>query len=109
MAAALSGLKAKGSSETGTDPCCDPWTPKEGRSRSDSGPSNLLFEGRPGGSGGSASDFGSGHDFVVRESNPCIRLCADGSGAWNLLPILCLPLSLPLPLSRSVSLSVKNE
>ena len=29
--------------------------------------------------------------------------------AWNLLPILCLPLSLPLPHSCSVSLCLKNK
>ena len=34
-----------------------------------------------------------------------------GSGlmAWSLLPILCLPLSLPLPHSCSVSLCLKNK
>ena len=43
----------------------------------------------------------------VREFEPRIGLCADSSEAWSLLWILCLPLSLPLPDSRSVSLSQK--
>ena len=45
--------------------------------------------------------------------NPWVRaprraLCGQ-LGAWGLLPILCLPLSLPLPYSCSVSLCLKNK
>ena len=39
---------------------------------------------------------------------PCRALCRQ-LGAWSLLWILCLPLTLPLPHSCSVSLSVKNK
>ena len=42
-----------------------------------------------------------GHDLAVREFEPRVGLWADGSE----LPILCLPLSLPLPL-HALSLSV---
>ena len=38
-----------------------------------------LRWGRLGGSVGSASDFGSGHDLPVRAFEPCIGLCADVS------------------------------
>ena len=44
--------------------------------------SDVLKEphlGRLGGSVGWASDFGSGHDLVVREFEPHVRLCADCS------------------------------
>ena len=42
-------------------------------------------------------DFGSSHDFTVREFEPHIRLCADSAEpAWD-------SLSLPLPLCLSLS------
>ena len=64
-------------------------------------------QGSLGGSVGWASDFGSGHDLVVCEFKPRIRLCADSSepGACFESP----PLSLPLPCSCSVSLCLKNK
>ena len=37
------------------------------------------LEGRLGGSVGSASDFGSGHEVTVREFEPQVGLCADSS------------------------------
>ena len=37
------------------------------------------FQGRLGGSGGETSDFASGHDLTVREFEPRVGLCADGS------------------------------
>ena len=46
--------------------------------------------------------FGSSHDCTVREFEPHVGLHAV---AWSLLPILCLPLSLLLPHSYSLSLS----
>ena len=54
--------------------------------------------------------FGSGHDLTVPEFGSRIGLCADSSepGAWSLLPILCLPLSLPLPHKHSVSLCLSK-
>ena len=51
-----------------------------------------------------AVDCISGHDLVVCEFKPRIGLYADSSEpGWSLLWILCLPLSLLLPHSRSVS------
>ena len=43
--------------------------------------------------------FSSDHALMVHEFEPHNGLCADSSElrAWNLLQILCLPLSLPLP------------
>ena len=57
--------------------------------------------GRLGGSMGSASDVGSGHDLAVREFEPRIGLHTDN--VQSPLGILCLPLSLCpfLPLSLS--------
>ena len=46
------------------------------------------------------SDFSLGHDLVV---------CGFGPRAWSQLRILCLPLSLPIPWSGSVSLFLKNK
>ena len=65
--------------------------------------------GRLGGSVGSVSDFGSGHDLAVCEFEPRAGLCADSSKlrAWSLLWILCLLRSLPLPYLCSVS--IKNK
>ena len=44
---------------------------------------DLIFKtptvGAPGGSVGSASDFGSGHDLTVREFEPRVGLWADSS------------------------------
>ena len=60
-----------------------------------------------------ASELGLGHDLIVCEFEPRIGLCADSSepGAWSLLRILCLPVSLFLPHLHSVSLSLslKNK
>ena len=48
-------------------------------------------------------DFGSGHDLVVHEFQPPIRLRVDSvKSAWD---FLSLSLSLPLPCSLSLSLS----
>ena len=57
------------------------------------------------------SDSGSGHDLVVREFKSCVGLWADHSepGAWSLLRILCLPLSLLLPHLRSEERRVGKE
>ena len=54
-------------------------------------------------------DFSSGHDLVVHEFQPPIRLRVDSvKSAWD---FLSLSLSLPLPctLSLSLSLSLKNK
>ena len=37
------------------------------------------LQGRPGGSVGWTSDFGSGHDVTVCGFEPCVGLCADSS------------------------------
>ena len=48
-------------------------------------------------------DFGSGHDLIVREIEPCIQLCADGvEPVWD---SVSLPLSLPLLCSEVHALS----
>ena len=69
--------------------------------------------GRLGGSVGWASNFGSGHglaalEFEARRQALCWQL-----GAWSLLRILCLPLSLLQPqlhcLSVCLSLSKINK
>ena len=59
---------------------------------------------------GKAADLSSGHDLVVREFKPSSVLCAESweLRAWSLLSILCLPLSLSLPHSRSVSQKLIN-
>ena len=68
---------------------------------------NQAAWGRLAGSVGWESDFGSGRDLVVRGLEPRVGFCADtsepGVRAWSLLRILCLPLSLALPHSHSVS------
>ena len=67
-----------------------------------------YVEGLLGGSVGSASNSDSGHDLTGREFEPQVGLCADSSEAGASFGF-CLPLSLPLPCSRSVSLSFKNK
>ena len=63
--------------------------------------------GHLGGSVGWASDSGSGHDLTVREFEPHVVLCADGSEPGACFQNLCLLLSLcPFPahaLSPSIS------
>ena len=44
-------------------------------------------------------DLGSGHDLVLCGFGPCDRLCTDGT---ELLVILCLLLSVPLPIGHSL-------
>ena len=47
-------------------------------------------------------DFSSGHDLMVHEFDPCIRLCADSMDlAWDSLS----PLSAPSSLSLSLKIS----
>ena len=49
-------------------------------------------------------DFSSGHDLMVQELKPHVRLCADrAEPAWDSL-VLCL--SLPLPCLQVLSLSL---
>ena len=69
---------------------------------------NLVAEWL-GGSVGYAADVSSGHDLVVCELEPGVRLCAGSSepGAWSLFRILCLPLSDPPPFMLCLSLSQK--
>ena len=45
-------------------------------------------------------DFGSGHNLMVHEIQPCV---SSALIAWSLLGILSLPFYLPFPLSRSLS------
>ena len=53
-------------------------------------------------------DLGSGHDLTIREVEPRLGLCANTVlTAGNLLGVLSLPLSLPLPCLHTVSLSLK--
>ena len=52
-------------------------------------------------------DFSSGHDLTVRGFEPCVGLCADGSEPGACFGI-CVSLSLPLPHSCSVSLSLSK-
>ena len=50
-------------------------------------------------------DFGSGHDLMVREMEPYVRLHADGlDPAWDSLSAPC-----PLALSLSLSLTKQNK
>ena len=50
-------------------------------------------------------DFGSGHDLVVRGTEPFIGLCPDGvEPAWD-----SLSPSLSVPLLLMLSLSLKNK
>ena len=49
-----------------------------------------------------ALDFGHGHDLMVRQFEPCIRLCADNAEPlWD----FSLPLSLSAPLQLALSFS----
>ena len=70
----------------------------------------LLFkkcgQGRLSGSVSLPSNFGSGHDFMVRGFKPCIGLCADSS---SLFQILCLLLSAPPMLALCLFLSQKKK
>ena len=59
-----------------------------------------------GGSVSWTSDFGSGHDLIVRGFEPRIGLCADSSEPGACFGF-CLLLPLPLPPLRSVS--IKNK
>ena len=68
----------------------------------------LIVLGPLGGLVGEAADFGSGHDLAVCEFEPRVGLCADGSEPGACFRF-CLPLSLPLPCSGSVSLSLSNK
>ena len=53
-----------------------------------------------------ALDFGSGHDLMVCELEPRVRLSAGSAEpAWD---SLSLSLSLPLPCSHSVSLKINK-
>ena len=71
--------------------------------------------GRLGGSVGYASDFGSGHDLVVREFELHVGLCADSqsleTASDSVSPSLSgpSPLELCLCLSLSLSLSKINK
>ena len=68
---------------------------------------SLLKEsvpGRLGGAGGWASDFSSGDDLTLREFEPHVRLCADGSepgASDSVSPSLSAPPLLTLCLSLS--------
>ena len=58
---------------------------------------------------GGLLDFGPGHDLPVCEFQPRAGLWADGLEPGACFEFWCLPLSLPLPCSYSVSLSLKNK
>ena len=66
-----------------------------------------IEEGHRGGSVGWAADFGSGRHLTAREFEPRVGLRVGQLRAWSLFRILGLPLSLPLPCSRSVPLKNK--
>ena len=72
-----------------------------------------MGEGRLRGSVGEASDFGSGHDLVVREFESRVGLCpVSGEPAWDSLsPSLSAPAPFMLALSLALahSLSLKNK
>ena len=62
------------------------------------------------GSVGKAPNFGSGHDLMIHEFDPCVRLCADSlepGGCFR----FCVSLSLSAPplLALCPSLSLKNK
>ena len=46
---------------------------------------------------------------LARVMISCFRSLSSASGAWNLCQILCLPLSLPLPHSHSVRVSLSQK
>ena len=58
--------------------------------------------GHLGGSVGRASSFGSGHDLAVREFEPRVGLCADGSETGACFGF-CVSLSAPPPLMLCLS------
>ena len=54
-------------------------------------------------------DLGSGHDLMVRESEPCVGLCADSPELGACFGF-CVALSLPSPARAcTLSLSLKNK
>ena len=53
-------------------------------------------------------DFGSGHDFMVHEIEPSVRLCIDCEEPVGILSPLSLSLSAP-PSSRPLSLSKQTN
>ena len=65
---------------------------------------NWWGGGHLGGPVGWASDFGSGHPLMDRGFELHIRLCAESSEPGACFRF-CLPLSLPLPCSHSLSFS----
>ena len=67
----------------------------------------LCNQGRLGGSAGQTSNFDSGQDLAVLEFWPPRRALCWQFGAWSLLWILGLPLSLPLSCLRVRALSQK--
>ena len=64
--------------------------------------------GRLGGSVSSVSSFSSGHDLTTRELEPCIGFCADSSEPGAASDSVTPSLSLPLPNSCSVSVSLSK-
>ena len=68
---------------------------------------NALYQGQLCGSVG-LSDFGLGHDLVVHEFEPHIRLCANSSEPGVCFGF-CVSLSLCPSLACTLSLSVKNK
>ena len=67
-------------------------------------------EGRLCGSVTWASDFGSGHDLMVREFEPYVELCADSSEPGACFEFcVSLFLSATPPLMLCLSLSLRNK
>ena len=64
--------------------------------------------GHLGGSVGWVSNFGSGHDLIVRVFEPCIRLCADSSEPGTCFGF-CVSLSIFPSSTHSLSLSVSQK
>ena len=95
--------------------CQDPWDPgrlaelqiMSGLGANQSFCLNALL-GAPGWHSRVSIRLQPGHDLSVREFEPCIGLWADGSEPGACFRF-CLPLSLPLPHSFSVSLCLKNK
>ena len=52
-----------------------------------------------------ASDFGSGHDFTVREFQPHVGLCADSSEPRAYFGFCVCPFSLTLRVSLSLKIN----
>ena len=65
--------------------------------------------GAPGWHSGCMTNLGSGHDPLAHELEPCLGLCENSSEPGAALDSPSLPLSLPLPCSCSVCLSLKNK